>query len=370
MHNGFEVVRSTLQTVANDEVITEVRAELQAEHDRATLDAIELRPEDALWIRDNRVQDTGERIRKLVGLFHGLNGAALQRAIRYALRKHSIRHALGILAEDRPLTTADLEAFDDGRGPRRLDRYSNAVLGLAREDRESSGLALCAFERARVLAYRWLFDGFDLLGHRWTDADADTVLGRVRERATLLAYLGIVGAKWTRTKPPAIAYPMRELGEIFDRMGLETDRIRNRLKAPMGPRCPGFSCQLEGKEGPSGTQRARDVRKIVDGSTTYVVLPESAATTQGLALRRNAAAHRAETLRTIEPDQLLPTRRLAVEEHRRRYPLTPALPAAASEARPVHPHPTVVARTESGHARASQAGGQRRVNRGETLDRF
>lgn len=143
-----------------------------------------------------------------------------------ALLKHRIKVDLGVTAVD----AEAVEAWDDGRGPRRMDRWSAAVLGLAESRAEDGEMVLRRFSKARALAYRWLFDGVDLKpGLRIDEALARLLVGRVIERRYLLAYLGIVPAKWARYLAadkayPAPKYPVREMGEILERMGLSLRR--------------------------------------------------------------------------------------------------------------------------------------------------
>lgn len=130
-----------------------------------------------------------------------------------------------------------------------MDRFSAATMRLAdRKDDTGSDLVLHRFGKARALAYAWLLDGIDLApGLRVDEALATQMIGRVIERRHLLAFLGIVPAKWARDtgadaagnqKPfPVPAYPVREVSEILERMGLELKR-REFRSAPTCPDIP------------------------------------------------------------------------------------------------------------------------------------
>lgn len=152
-----------------------------------------------------------------------------------ALVAHNIRQSLGV----EQVTHEAIDAWDDGRGPRRLDRFSAAVWGVTEAHGASSEhLSQRSFSKARAAAYRYLFDGIKVApGLRITDALAAQLVERVIERRQLLAYLGIVPAKFGaylgvgrhgEPKPfPMPKQPQREVGEIFRAMGLQLKRRRN-----------------------------------------------------------------------------------------------------------------------------------------------
>jgi putative DNA primase/helicase len=187
-----------------------------------------------------------------------------------ALLRHRIKRDCGTDTLD----TETLAAWDDGRGPRQWDRFTAATEGRAdMRDHHGSDLALHRFGRARVLAYQALFGGIDLApGLRVTPDTARAIVQRVIERRFLLAYLGVVPAKWARDvgdKPfPLPAYPTREVGEILERMGLETRRRRSNTKARMGATSP---VSTLGVDTPCGTQG----RQIVATDTWHEVTAES-----------------------------------------------------------------------------------------------
>lgn len=86
---------------------------------------------------------------------------ALSEAEQAALLRHRIARDLGLTD---PLCDADLDAWDSGRGPRAWDRFTAAAVGTAEaaSDGGVTDLHRLRFGRARVLAYRELFDGLKL----------------------------------------------------------------------------------------------------------------------------------------------------------------------------------------------------------------
>lgn len=208
----FDVQRMT--TVLDEDMtatLKAVRAEIRAEQRAAILAAHDLTDDEAKRLRERTVRTEAEQV---------------------ALLRHRIKTDLGM--DD--LSDDDLDDWDDGRGPQQMDRFSAATRGLAdRADHTGADLSLRRFGQARALAYDWLFDGFDLAaGLRINEAVASRLIDRVIERRYLLAFLGIVPAKWARDtgtdrhgdpKPfPIPAYPVREVGEILERMGLKLKR--------------------------------------------------------------------------------------------------------------------------------------------------
>ncbi|WP_429326813.1 plasmid replication protein, CyRepA1 family [Paraburkholderia sp. GAS348] len=152
-----------------------------------------------------------------------------------ALTRHAIRRALGVTVVD---DTA-LDVWADGRGPRRLDRFSAAVLGMADRRDDAEHMTQRRFSRARITAYRALFEGFELRGGmRITKADAETIIGRVIKRRHMLAWLGLVPGKFgghvgTNKDGSEKAFPMpkapfKDVGEIFRAMHLDWKRRQNR----------------------------------------------------------------------------------------------------------------------------------------------
>lgn len=255
-HQGFRVER--LPLVVDEALGAEVkavRAAIREQGRSAILAAPDLSDAEAALLRDIPRPTEAERL---------------------ALLRHRIKTDLGVDDVDE----AALEVWDEGRGPRRMDRFSAGVLGLADpRDPASGDLALHRFERARVLAYRALLAGVTVRsGLRITPEMATHLLGRVIERRYLLAYLAIVPAKWARYvgvdrngQPGALpmpAYPLRDVREIFERMGLECRRRRNQHKAAVGATSPDICLE---DIPPSGTQR----RAIVATETWHEITAES-----------------------------------------------------------------------------------------------
>lgn len=213
-----------------------VRAEIRAEQRAAILAAHDLTDDEAKRLRERTVRTEAEQI---------------------ALLRHKIRTDMGL----NDLSDDDLDDWDDGRGPKRMDRFSAATKGLAdRTDHTGADLSLRRFGHARALAYQWLFEGFDLAaGLRINEAVASLLIDRVIERRYLLAFLGIVPAKWARDtgadrhgdpKPfPMPAYPVREVGEILDRMGLQLKRREFRSAHTWGDSTLGDITPSVGKTG-------------------------------------------------------------------------------------------------------------------------
>lgn len=211
-HQGFDVQRLAIEA---DEALhadlKATRAEIREERRAAILAAADLTNDEAQRLRERPSRTEDEQ---------------------FALLRHRIKSDMGL--DD--LDDEALDAWDDGRGPRRMDRFSAATRRLAdRIDHTGRDLALHRFGKARALAYAWLLDGIELApGLRITAELAGRIVGRVIERRYLLAFLGIVPAKWARhvgteqdgtPKPfPLPAYPVREVGEILERMWLETVR--------------------------------------------------------------------------------------------------------------------------------------------------
>lgn len=208
----FDVQRMT--NVADKDMaatLKAVRAEIKAEERAAILSAPDMTYDEVKRLSERTVITEAEQV---------------------ALLRHKIKTDMGL--DD--LSDDDLDDWNDGYGPQQMDRFSAAVKGLAdRTDHTGPDLALHRFGKARTLAYERLFEGFDLAaGLRINDAMARELIDRVIKERNLLAFLGIVPAKWARDvgtdrdgnpKPfPVPAYPVREVGEIFERMGLKLKR--------------------------------------------------------------------------------------------------------------------------------------------------
>ncbi|MEB1708400.1 plasmid replication protein, CyRepA1 family [Xanthomonas campestris pv. campestris] len=151
---------------------------------------------------------------------------ALSEADQAALLRHRIVRDLGLTDQ---LCEDDLDAWDAGRGPRAWDRFTAATMGTAdaATDGGVTDLHRLRFGRARVLAYRELFDGFKLApGFRITSEVSAVLLGRMYGRRQLLAVLGLVPAKWAgdRFGMPSGKAGVFAVNDLFDRMGLKLRR--------------------------------------------------------------------------------------------------------------------------------------------------
>lgn len=232
-HQKFTVERLVPGADVLESDIQHTRDALKAEHIQKILAAPNISPEEreSLSRADGQTEDG-----------------------KYMLLRDRIRMSMGM----RDLDEDVILAWDNGRGPVQMDRFSAATEQLA-DLLDSAGpdLTLRRFTKARALAYGLLFKDIDLKpGQRITQSLADLILGRVIEHRVMLAYLGIVGAKYAKDPGQAFqmpAYPLREVGEILGRMGLKTSRRRKNLKTKMGARCPGFLFEITPQ---SGTQRA------------------------------------------------------------------------------------------------------------------
>ncbi|MEB1348039.1 hypothetical protein JH308_06900 [Xanthomonas campestris pv. campestris] len=207
---------------------------------------------------------------------------ALSEADQAALLRHRIVRDLGLTDQ---LCEDDLDDWDAGRGPRAWDRWTAATMGTAdaATDGGVTDLHRLRFGRARVLAYRELFDGFKLApGFRVTSEVSAVLLGRMYGRRQLLAVLGLVPAKWAgdRFGLPAGNAATRAVTDLFERMGLKLIRARNNRKAKMGAKSgiETLGCYMG-----FGTHRG-----IVDVMTWYVVDSDSWSRTAELAARRNS----------------------------------------------------------------------------------
>ncbi|QXZ10781.1 hypothetical protein KUF54_06130 [Comamonas sp. Y33R10-2] len=227
-HQGFTLERMAVQADAGITAeLKTTRAAIREERRAAILAAADLDDAQARRLREKPSRTEAEQD---------------------ALLRHRIK-------SDLCLTTLDgdaLDIWDDGRGPRRMDRFSAATQRMAeRQDHTGEDLALRRFTKARALAYSWLLEGVALApGLRITQAVASSLVERVIERRYLQAFLGIVPAKWAhdvgtdlkgKSKPfPAPVYPVREVAEILERMGLELKRREFRFALT----CPDISLEV------------------------------------------------------------------------------------------------------------------------------
>ena len=212
---GFALERLQINVDAPDaDELKQLRAELDAERRAAIIAARDLTDDEARRLRsaERRTQEQSD-----------------------ALTKHAILHALGVDA----VTDDALDVWDDGRGPRRLDRFSAAVFGLADRKDDAKHMTQRRFTRARISAYRALFDGLMICpGLRVDDGTAERLIVRVIERRHLMAWLGIVPGRFGvfmgfdkdgNQKPfPMPKAPQKEVGEIFRAMLLDLKRRQNR----------------------------------------------------------------------------------------------------------------------------------------------
>lgn len=302
---GFEVDRLTLIDDAEGEVLLkEIRTALREEARSAILNAFDLSVEEAKVLRD---------------------APSRTEAQAAALLKHRIKTDLGLDVLD----DAAIDAWDDGRGPRRMDRFSAAVHGLAEARDNGDTLALRRFSKARVLAYRTLFKSIKLeAGLRIDDDLAEELVRRVIENRYLFAFLGLVPAEWARylgegKEFPMPAYPQKKVGEILERMGLATKRREFRS----APRTPDIS--LKDKY-PSGGSEAR--------FRPYVVTSESWETMEEWAAKRN------ERRMLVEVGALAAALTDAAERRRvdRQPGAAPVLPPSSPEAAISVPSMTVL----------------------------
>nr|WP_026144170.1 plasmid replication protein, CyRepA1 family [Xanthomonas sp. SHU 199] len=200
---------------------------------------------------------------------------AISEADRAALLRHRIVRDLGV---QEALCEADLDIWDDGRGPRAWDRFTAATAGLADASMEPAGeyLTRRRFARARVSAYADLFAGFRLgSGFRITGEVAQVLVQRAFARRQMLAVLGVVGAKWAgeRFAVPSGRAATQAVMDLFQRMGLELKR-REGTATPTSAKNTLGSLRTCG----GGSERNR----------WYEVTAESWYRTAELAARRNA----------------------------------------------------------------------------------
>lgn len=231
-----------------------------------------------------------------------------------ALLKCDIKAAMGVTVVD----DAVLDAWDEGRGPRRLDRFTAAVEGLAvRRAAPADDLALHRFDE--VLGYQLLFAGMDLQpGMVIDEATALTLQERMREHGILLAYLGIVPTKWARLpdesgSQPETGYAHRDVGEMLALLGLETKRRRCTKKRQVGCHMGRFSLRsLSASVTPqpagvevSASGKVRTKREYEGTETVYVVTPESWERTAAWAERRNATRSMVDVVDVLPADALV-----------------------------------------------------------------
>ncbi|MDR3644330.1 MAG: hypothetical protein P4M02_04560 [Clostridia bacterium] len=214
------------------------------------------------------------------------------------LEAHRIRQALGVDV----INEETVDFWDDGRAPRRLDRFS-AFRGIIPSfDDGGENLARRRFWRATARAYAMLFEGIDLLNGRITEDTASIVIDRVVARRHLLAHLGLVPAKygtWEEDKDGHLRpfkepkNPRQELAAIIDLMGLKW----RRREGTTTPTLPEIDLGNYAEGGGKTPSRHR----------FYEVTPESVMEIANWADRRNAAraadlAATADLLPAAPPD--------------------------------------------------------------------
>jgi putative DNA primase/helicase len=284
-HNGWTIDRVKYERTESG-AAKEIKATLAAEKLAKTLAAADLSPADAQRLNDDRNDPVSAYV------FPFIRGAELQDAITYALRKAAIRRALGI-GWRTPITAADVEAWDEGRGPAKWDRFTAAVLGLARPDRDGErNQVMRRHDAARMALYRHLADGRNWTTHEWTEDEALALRQRLEPVRELAAVLGVVGGRWAGHRSPGKAYPIRLATEILDRMGIDASRIRNRHPASVVPDPQCSPNEPLGKTGGSGTTEAK----------RYGPDPESVAAVRELAARRNAQKEDLAPVDSLSPD--------------------------------------------------------------------
>lgn len=210
---GFDMQRADVEEAKCTKELNDNRLEAITDRDLAILRATAID------------DDTANRLRNL-------DGRTQEQS--FELENWRIRHALGIDA----ITLKDYEAWDDGRIVSKLDRYSAAAWGLIDEhDATDEHLSRKRWWVARRSAYRYLFDGLiDVSGEfTLTRDDATELVRRVIERRFMLAFLGLVPAKYgepARTTVdgdelamPMPAYPMRDACAILARMGIDAKAV-------------------------------------------------------------------------------------------------------------------------------------------------
>ncbi|WP_031422164.1 plasmid replication protein, CyRepA1 family [Xanthomonas euvesicatoria] len=200
---------------------------------------------------------------------------ALSEVDQAALLRHRIVRDLGLTD---PLCDADLDVWDSGRGPRAWDRFTAATVGTAEAagDGGVTDLHRLRFSRARVIAYRELFDGLKLApGFRVTLEVSTALLGRMYTRRQLLSVLGLVPAKWAgdRFSLPSGRAATQAIIDLFDRMGLK-------LKRREGTATPTSAENALGCIGTCGGGSARN--------RWYELMADSLSRTAELAARRNS----------------------------------------------------------------------------------
>lgn len=214
---GFDMQRADVEEAKCTKELNDNRLEAITDRDLAILRATAID------------DDTAKRLRSL-------DGRTQEQS--YELEQWRIRHALGVDA----VTLKDYKDWDDGRIVSKLDRYSAAAWGLIDEhDATDEHLSRKRWWVARRSAYQYLFDGLiDVSGEfTLTRDDATELVRRVIERRFMLAFLGLVPAKYgepARTTVdgdelamPMPAYPMRDACAILTRMGLEMKGDRERI---------------------------------------------------------------------------------------------------------------------------------------------
>ena len=262
---GFKIVRRPPAAEMDKDELATIRRELAEEKIKAILSTPDIGHEDALALRN-----TPDRTE-----------AQSTTLLRYRIRT-SLNVPWGRMEQE------DIQVWDEGRGPRRMDRFSAAAKGMvnmAEKNSSSPHLKLHKFPKAMARSYASIFAGIELKpGLVITKELAESVLHRVAERRHMYAYLGIVPKKWGKKVEPRSAYPIRDISEILGLMGLQIKRHESSKKedaeSPVRtdlPRCPAFS---KGEKGNLRPPRAR--------FRYYVLSPDSWAYMERWSSRRNS----------------------------------------------------------------------------------
>lgn len=193
--------------------------------------------ESAAGIKTVREEETIERMTAILEA-HDIsddeartlkNSEARTQYESHALERWRIKHGLGCA----DVTPEEYQLWDEGRVVSKLDRYSAAVWGIVDEhDAADEHLSRRRWWIARRSAYQYIFEGIALgEGAEITRDDAVTIIERVIRKRFMLAFLGVVPAKYAETARVSAdgdelamtmpAYPMRDVVAILERMGVK-----------------------------------------------------------------------------------------------------------------------------------------------------
>lgn len=261
---GFKLRRMAESVGMAEEQLTALREGIRKERIEAILSSTDIDHEAALALRN-----TPERTQEQ----------------SYCLVRYQIRTSLNVPWGK--MTEEDIKDWDEGRGPRRMDRFSAATKGLAdmaEKNSSSPHLRLQRYGKAIVRAYGILFEGIVLKpGAEISKQAMELILARAIEQRHLFSFLGIIPKKWGRRVPPKSAYSTRDVGEILSLMGLKLERheVSSKSASP-SPVCPPLhrlgQNSIRYDSGMCG-KRPRVFR--------YIIAPTSWSAIEALATRRN-----------------------------------------------------------------------------------